>query len=158
MANAILNFHFDFLHPSLSGTWWYRDSIWRYWLVLQAVVNAGAVIPCCPISWSCCGVLTTMSASGWRAWSLVQKFYKSVFSGTPCTKTSLVLTIFFLLLKIWNSISMQITVSLSMTFMKIAPYRVSLYKPQNKHNIDWINSNYFPLDPCCTKCMTPHHL
>ena len=33
----------------------------------------------CPISWSCCGVLTTMSASRWRAWSLVQKFYKSVF-------------------------------------------------------------------------------
>ena len=28
---------------------------------------------------------TTMSASRWRAWSLVQKFYKSVFSGTPCT-------------------------------------------------------------------------
>ena len=27
---------------------------------------------------------TTMSASRWRAWSLVQKFYKSVFSGTPC--------------------------------------------------------------------------
>ena len=26
-----------------------------------------------------------MSASRWRAWSLVQKFYKSVFSGTPCT-------------------------------------------------------------------------
>ena len=29
---------------------------------------------------------TTMSASRWRAWSLVQKFYKSVFSGTPCRK------------------------------------------------------------------------
>ena len=29
---------------------------------------------------------TTMSASRWRAWSLVQKFYKSVFSGTPCSK------------------------------------------------------------------------
>ena len=28
---------------------------------------------------------TTMSASRWRAWSLVQKFYKSVFSGTPCS-------------------------------------------------------------------------
>ena len=28
---------------------------------------------------------TTMSVSRWRAWSLVQKFYKSVFSGTPCT-------------------------------------------------------------------------
>ena len=27
-----------------------------------------------------------MSASRWRAWSLVQKFYKSVFSGTPCRK------------------------------------------------------------------------
>ena len=27
---------------------------------------------------------TTMSASRWTAWSLVQKFYKSVFSGTPC--------------------------------------------------------------------------
>ena len=26
-----------------------------------------------------------MSASRWRAWSLVQKFYKSVFSGTPCS-------------------------------------------------------------------------
>ena len=30
---------------------------------------------------------TTMSASRWRAWSLVQKFYKSVFSGTPCSST-----------------------------------------------------------------------
>ena len=29
-----------------------------------------------------------MSASRWRAWSLVQKFYKSVFSGTPCTWTT----------------------------------------------------------------------
>ena len=48
-------------------------------MVLQAVVNAGAAIPRCPISWSCCGVLTTMSASRWRVWSLVQKFYKSVF-------------------------------------------------------------------------------
>ena len=27
---------------------------------------------------------TIMSASRWRAWSLVQKFYKSVFSGLPC--------------------------------------------------------------------------
>ena len=58
-------------------------------VVLQAVVNAGAVIPRCPISWSCCGVLTTMSASRWRAWSLVQKFYKSVFSGTPCIWSAL---------------------------------------------------------------------
>ena len=57
-----------------------------------------------------------------------------------------------------NSFVWMYKYTLSMTFMKIAPYRVSLYKPQNKHNIDWINSNYFPLDPCCTKCMTPHHL
>ena len=57
-----------------------------------------------------------------------------------------------------NSFVWMYKYTLSMTFMKIAPYRVSLYKPQNKHNIDWINSNYFPLDPCCIKCMTPHHL
>ena len=43
----------------------------------------------CPISWSCCRVLTTMSASRWRAWSLVQKFYNSVFSGTPCIYNNL---------------------------------------------------------------------
>ena len=37
---------------------------------------------------------TTMSASRWRAWSLVQKFYKSVFSGTPCSIWRLPLTPF----------------------------------------------------------------
>ena len=36
---------------------------------------------------------TTMSASRWRAWSLVQKFYKSVFSGTPCTISKMMGTI-----------------------------------------------------------------
>ena len=41
---------------------------------------------------------TTMSASRWRAWSLVQKFYKSVFSGTPCRKRSVILTQY-----IWRS-------------------------------------------------------
>ena len=34
----------------------------------------------CPILWSCCGALTTMSASRWRAWSLASYHYTSHWS------------------------------------------------------------------------------
>ena len=50
---------------------------------------------------------TTMSASRWRAWSLVQKFYKSVFSGTPCRINTADIKFLGSTLRMKNTIAMK---------------------------------------------------
>ena len=66
------------------------------------MVNAGAVPHFVKLLRSpdhnVCEHVCEQVKSRWRAWSLVQKFYKSVFSGTPCRKRSVILTQY-----IWRS-------------------------------------------------------